>query len=146
MPKNCIAKDTLKNDQQASNQEEACDTLTVKPLPVAPSISKVFSPNPVAIGAVSALTFTLTNPNASTMTGVSFSDTFPAGLVLASLPNSPQCGGTVSSTSTSVTLSDGVIPASGHCTVTVGVTASSWGTYFSNSLPAVMQVMRLAES
>src|SRR4029079_13517644 len=58
-----------------------------------PSISKSFSPNPIAVGGVSTLTFTITNPNAGTsLTGVAFTDSFPAGLQAAATPNATTTG------------------------------------------------------
>jgi uncharacterized repeat protein (TIGR01451 family) len=43
-----------------------------------PTITKSFSPSPVAVGGTSTLTFTINNPNtAAALTGVSFTDTLP---------------------------------------------------------------------
>jgi uncharacterized repeat protein (TIGR01451 family) len=43
-----------------------------------------------------SLTFTVTNPNQSDLTGVAISDTLPSGLVVATPNNvSNACGGTV---------------------------------------------------
>ncbi len=127
---NCIPKGTLKDNQNATNQEAACDTLTVNPVPQPPSIAKAFSPNPIPAGGTSALTFTITNPAANTvaLTGVGFTDTFPTGMTLASVPNTSQCGGTVTSASNSVTLTGGTINPNSSCTVTVSVTAPA-GSY-----------------
>jgi uncharacterized repeat protein (TIGR01451 family) len=106
-------------------------TLTVLLPPV---IEKSFSPNPIYAGDTSTLTFTISNPNAGTaLTGVAFTDNFPAGLTRSSTPTSPQCGGTVSSTSTSITLSGGSIAPGGNCTVSVVVTASSTASYINTS-------------
>ena len=83
---NCIPANSLVDNQDATNIADACDTLVViSP----PTISKAFSPTTIAAGATSALTFTLRNPAANTvaLTGVGFTDTFPAGMTLASLPN-----------------------------------------------------------
>src|SRR5262249_40640134 len=53
-----------------------------------PTISKSFANPGVAIGGTTTLNFTLTNPNSSTaLTGVAFTDNFPAGLVVAATPN-----------------------------------------------------------
>ncbi|HEY9420556.1 MAG TPA: IPTL-CTERM sorting domain-containing protein [Thermoanaerobaculia bacterium] len=98
-----------------------------------PSIAKAFSPNPIPVGAVSTLTFTITNPNAGTaLTGVAFTDTFPAGLQVAATPNvtATGCGSpafTPAAGNTSVSFSGGTIAASGSCTVTVNVTATTSG-------------------
>ena len=99
-----------------------------------PTIDKAFSPNPLLAGGISALTFTLRNPAANTvaLTGVGFSDTFPAGLTIASVPNASQCNGTVTSTANSVILSGGSIPVNGTCTVTVTVIAAA-GSYLNLS-------------
>lgn len=47
------------------------------------TMSKSFSPSTVSVGgtATTTMTVTITNPNAFTVTGISFSDTYPAGLV-----------------------------------------------------------------
>jgi len=106
------------------------DTLTVSS---APSIAKAFSPNPIAIGGVSTLTFTVTNPNPGfALTGVSFTDSFPAGLQVDATPNATTtgCGSPVfapAAGNTSLSFSGGTIAASGTCTVTVAVTATTGG-------------------
>jgi uncharacterized repeat protein (TIGR01451 family) len=107
------------------------DTLTVAS---PPSLAKAFSPNPIAVGGVSTLTFTITNPNAGTsLTGVAFTDTFPAGLEVAATPGASTsgCGSPAFSPAagnTSVSFSGGTIAASGTCTVTVNVTATTGGS------------------
>jgi hypothetical protein len=59
----------------------ATDSLTAV-LP--PGIQKVFDPNPIVSGGVSTLTFTLDNPNPNNaLSGVAFTDTFPATMVVA---------------------------------------------------------------
>jgi len=106
------------------------DTLSVV---APPSIAKAFSPNPIAVGGVSTLTFTITNSNTGTaLTGVAFTDTFPAGLQVAATPNATTtgCGSPTFAPvagNTSVSFSGGTIAASGTCTVTVAVTATTGG-------------------
>src|SRR6185369_2168323 len=98
-----------------------------------PSIAKAFSPNPIAVGGVSTLTFTITNSNAGTaLTGVAFTDSFPAGLQVAVTPNATTtgCGSPTfapAAGNTSLSFSGGTIAASGTCTVTVAVTATTSG-------------------
>src|SRR4029450_10935583 len=46
-----------------------------------PTIAKAFAPATVAPGATSTLTFTISNPGPVPLTGMSFTDTYPAGLV-----------------------------------------------------------------
>src|ERR1043165_1495481 len=47
------------------------------------TMSKTFSPSTVPVGGTSTttMTVTITNPNSFTVSGISFSDTYPAGLV-----------------------------------------------------------------
>jgi len=47
------------------------------------TMAKSFTPSTVPVGGTSTttMTVTITNPNAFTVTGISFSDTYPAGLV-----------------------------------------------------------------
>ena len=96
-----------------------------------PSLAKAFSPSPVRVGATTTLTFTLTNPNAATpLTGVTFSDPFPSGLMVAASPSvSNTCGGvpTVGPFALAVGYGSGTIPAGGSCTFKVNVTATSTG-------------------
>jgi LPXTG-site transpeptidase (sortase) family protein len=109
---------------------QASDTLTVLKPPV---ISKSFSPNPIYTGDTSTLTFTITNPNVdAVLSGLGFTDTFPtspANLTMDTPPTTPQCGGTVSYTSGSITLNGGSLAAGESCTVTVVTTASMVGSY-----------------
>ena len=83
------------------------------------------------MNGTTTLTFTLTNPNAGTaLTGVGFTDTLPAGLVVAT-PNglANTCGGTVTAVAGtgSVALVNGGLPAGGSCTITVNVTGTTAG-------------------
>ena len=108
-------------------------TVTLFGVPSPPSIAKAFSPNPIAVGGISTLTFTITNPNAGTaLTGVAFTDSFPAGLEVAATPNATTtgCGSPTfapAAGNTSLSFSGGTIAASGTCTVTVNVTATTGG-------------------
>ncbi|MEA2572507.1 MAG: large repetitive protein [Acidobacteriota bacterium] len=104
----------------------------------APLIAKSFAEPNIAPGAPDRLTITLTNPNAAVMRGVTFADYYPANLVNATPPNaSTTCGGGLEAVagSNSLALFDGIITASGSCTVTVDLTSSVPGTY-TNLVPA----------
>lgn len=114
----------------------ASDVLTVL---AHPTVAKAFSPSSISAGGTSTLTITLANSNASAnITGVAFTDTYPANLVNAGTPAaSTTCGGTVTAAAGggSVALSGGTIPAGSSCTVTVDVTSSTGGSY-TNTLAA----------
>jgi LPXTG-site transpeptidase (sortase) family protein len=112
-----------------SNYDPASSTgedVTVIPMP--PSISKSFAPDPIAVGDTSTLSFSISNPNSGTiLTGVAFSDTIPAGLTVAS-SSSSQCGGTLTTTAPStIALSGGTIAASSFCSFSVTVTGITPG-------------------
>lgn len=98
-----------------------------------PTITKAFAPTSVVMGGTSTLTFNIANPNAAaTLSGVAFTDTLPAGLVV-STPNAltGSCGtGTITATagSGSISLSAGTLATSGSCTFSVSVTANTAGT------------------
>src|SRR5581483_10484790 len=88
-----------------------------------PTISKAFGASGVALNGTTSLTFTRNNPNPSTaLSGVAFTDTLPAGLVVAT-PNglSGVCGGAVTSAadSGSISLTGGTLAAGGSCTIAV---------------------------
>ena len=98
--------------------------------PSSPSFTKSFSPNPVAAGATTTLTFSLTNPNnALALSGISFTDTLPSGLTVTTASSS-QCGGTLSTTAPqTISFSGGALAASASCNITVTVTAGASGIY-----------------
>jgi uncharacterized repeat protein (TIGR01451 family) len=96
-----------------------------------PAAAKSFSPGTIMINGASSMTITLTNPNATNITGASFTDNYPSGLTnTAGTPTSSTCGGTVTMTNggSSLALSGGVIPASGNCSIVVPVTSISPGS------------------
>ncbi len=100
------------------------------------TIAKTFVPNPIAVGAVSTLTFTLTNTNTAPLTGATFTDSLPSGVQVAATPvAATTCGGTWTPAAGNTTLnfSGGTIPASGSCTVSVNVTATTAGPHTNTS-------------
>lgn len=120
----------------AGSNASASATVTLTVLD-RPAVSKAFSPNPIVTGAASVLTITLSNANAIAITGVAFTDAYPAGLVNAAAPGAgTTCGGIASAAAGggTVSLSGGTIPAGGGCTVTVSVTSATVGSY-PNSIP-----------
>jgi uncharacterized repeat protein (TIGR01451 family) len=96
-----------------------------------PTISKAFNPTSIPVGGVSTLTFTINNPNTTAaLTGVSFTDNLPAGVEVAATPNVVGvCSGTVTAPAGAgvISLSGGSIAASGSCTISVDVTATTAG-------------------
>jgi len=96
-----------------------------------PTISKSFALGSVPLNGTTSLSFTLTNPNAATsLTGVAFTDSFPAGIVIAT-PNglSNTCGGAATALQGTgiVSLTGASIAGNGSCTLTVAVTAIGTG-------------------
>jgi uncharacterized repeat protein (TIGR01451 family) len=95
-------------------------------------IAKTFGAATIPQGATTTLTFTIDNPDpASVQSSIAFTDSLPAGLVVAT-PNGlvNTCGGTVTATAGSGTVSliGGVLaPAPSTCTVMVNVTGTTAG-------------------
>jgi hypothetical protein len=106
--------------------------LTVNaPSPVPPVIAKSFSDANVPVFGTTTLTFLITNPNATTLSGITYTDTLPVGLVVAT-PNGlvGSCdGGTITAVAGTNVISLGPPGASatllggGSCTFSVNVTA-----------------------
>ncbi|HJV35285.1 hypothetical protein [Geomonas sp.] len=110
-----------------------------------PGVSKSFSPGTIDKSGVSTLSITLTNNNSVAVTGLSFNDLFPAGVVTANPPNlSLGCGGALKSWNgtaagtisaaggdAGINFTGGTIPAKdasgnpGTCTVSIQVTSST---------------------
>ena len=99
----------------------------------APTITKAFGNTQVWVGYGTTLSFTISNPNPATaLSGISFTDTLPSGLVVAT-PNglAGSCGGgtiTATAGSGSVSLSGASLPGGGSCTFSVKVTATGSGS------------------
>jgi hypothetical protein len=97
-----------------------------------PTISKAFGASSILVGGSTSLSFTIINPNTSTsLTGVTFADTMPSGLVI-STPNGltgPCGGGTITAIagSGSVSLSSATLAPSASCTFSVNVTGTGFG-------------------
>ncbi|QJR14862.1 DUF11 domain-containing protein [Usitatibacter palustris] len=116
----------------------ALSTLTVQALP---TLTKAFGAADIGVGQTTSLTFTITNPaGAPARTGLTFTDTLPTNLVVAT-PNGlvNNCGGSgVTATATTGTItvaSPGVNAAVGasSCTIVVNVTSATAGTYINGA-------------
>ncbi len=98
-----------------------------------PILIKSFGAASVPLNGATSLSFTINNANSATaLSGVAFSDTLPAGLVI-STPNGIAgiCGGgTITATQATnvISLSGAAIAASGSCTFSINVTGVSAGT------------------
>jgi uncharacterized repeat protein (TIGR01451 family) len=101
-----------------------------------PFVSKAFATSPISLGGVSAMTITISNPNAAdSLSGVAVTDAYPIGLLNAASPN-PQvsCSGGSSAAFTggaaggnAVGLTSGSLAPGGFCSVTLNVTATQAG-------------------
>ncbi len=101
-----------------------------------PSFSKSFNPSAIGPGSVSTLRFDIVNNTGFGVRDLAFTDTFPAGMTLASPANaSTTCSsGSVSAAGSSVSLSGGNLPNGFSCSVSVDVTATATGTNVSGDL------------
>jgi hypothetical protein len=123
-------------DANNNGASSPCTAVTNEQLTVVapPTISKSFGAASIALNASTSMTITVTNPNAATtLTGVGYSDTMPAGLVVAT-PNgqSGTCvgNGTISDTAGSgtVSLTGASLAAGANCTLIVNVTGTTSGS------------------
>ncbi|GAA1142878.1 hypothetical protein GCM10009664_09060 [Kitasatospora gansuensis] len=106
----------------------------IQVLDVTPQVDKSFSPSPVAVGATSTLTFTVTNTSdLLAKQGWSFADHLPPGLTVAGTakPTTSCTNGKVAATAggTSVGLSGDLDAGQASCTLSVDVTSGTAGTY-----------------
>ncbi|MBI1234967.1 MAG: hypothetical protein GC208_10750, partial [Alphaproteobacteria bacterium] len=117
----------------AGNTGAASSGLAVEMLATLPPVfSKVFAPDSISVGGTATLTFTIDNAfNGVSATSLDFTDTFPAGMTVASTPNaSTTCtGGTITGAagSGSVSYSGGSVAGGAACTVSIDVTSSTLG-------------------
>lgn len=95
----------------------------------APTVSKSFSPSTINGGDISTLTITLSNSaDSDADLTAPFTDTLPNGITIVT-DESTTCGGVVTTSSSSITLTGGSIPANGSCTISVLVTGHIHGTF-----------------
>ena len=117
-------------------------------VPVAPTIAKSFSPNPIENNVPTLLTITVTNPNAVPINAVAFNDPYPAGILNTATPAAAfipasvaaGCTGTITggaANGNSVGLSGGFIPANATCQITVNVVAALVNPGLVNTTTAV---------
>jgi uncharacterized repeat protein (TIGR01451 family) len=110
----------------------AAATATLTVVQPAPTFTKAFNPSLIQVGGTSTLTFTITNNAAVAVTGLAFSDTLPAGVVVAAPPFvNNTCGGAVTVTGNlgSISLANGTVnaPSGTTCTISVNVVGTSEG-------------------
>ena len=109
----------------------AAATLAVNEVPL--SVSMMFEPATIRQGGVSRLTYGLGNGAAVGASEVSLSDTLPAEIVVASIPNAQTTctGGMVAAPAGGrmITYSGGSLDASTDCTIMVDVTSATPGSY-----------------
>lgn len=109
----------------------AVDELTISA--TEPVFTKAFTPTSIQIGEVSRLTFIVDNTASPvSATGLSFADTFPTGLKVATPANVlNSCSGlaVAINDSGSVTLTGGSVAANSTCTLSVDTTSLADGEY-----------------
>lgn len=139
---NTLAAGALQTSN-GNNVAAAVATLTVST--VAPTIAKSFSPATIPVNGRSTLTFTLSNTNPTPLTGIDFTDTYPAGLVNATpLTVGGTCAGvthTAAAGGNTFNVTGGTVPP-GSCTITVVVTSGALGTY-NNTTSGVLTAQTL---
>jgi hypothetical protein len=93
------------------------------------NVTKSFLPTQIVLNGTSTMTISIMNPNIRVI-DVNFTDTLPAGLVVAT-PNAlaNTCGGTATATvgSGTVSLAGGTLMTGASCTVIVNVTGTTIG-------------------
>ena len=109
----------------------ASAALTVNAAPL--SVSMSFVPPTIGQGGVSRLTYGLDNGAAVAAASVSLSDSLPAGVVLADLPDAQTtcAGGTLTAAAggSEVSYSGGTLGAGATCTIAVDVTSVAVGSH-----------------
>jgi hypothetical protein len=140
----CTVSATLRGAQAGHWDNPVNVTVDGTPTPVTasvdvvapPSISAAFGTTLLGLDGATPLTFTITNPNPTfSLTGVSFTDTLPTGLVVAGQPaTADSCDGvlTADAGTDSLGLSGGQL-APGTCAVSATVVATATGMLTDNT-------------
>ncbi|MCP4903300.1 MAG: hypothetical protein GY906_40580, partial [bacterium] len=125
--------DNVSGDLTSSlgNSGPATDTLTVY-LP--PTFTKEFDVEFMGVGEIATITFTIDNTGSAVdATGLDFTDTFPAGMEVAAVPNPfTSCAGgaiTAPAGATSISFTGGTVAAGSTCIVQIDITITASGRY-----------------
>ena len=103
-----------------------------------PTIGKLFAPTPIGVGQVSTLTFTVTNPNATALSGIAFNDELPLGVSLVPGTFGGTCTGfwgAAPGEDTVLVHSGGSLAGNASCILSVDVTTSTVGAALNISEP-----------
>src|SRR5262249_49163913 len=96
-----------------------------------PSITKAFGASILSLNGSTSLTFTLNNPNTNqTLNCITFNDSLPAGLIVATPTNlTNTCGGTATASagSSSISLTSATLVPQASCSVSVNVNGTTAG-------------------
>jgi len=126
---NSVAAGALTTAPAGGNATASAAALTVA-APNPATVSASFAPASIAQNGTSTLTLSLNNSNAIALTGTAIADSLPGSVTVSTAtPPTTTCGGSLSSTTGSVSLTGGTIPASGACTIVVTVSDGTVGSY-----------------
>jgi hypothetical protein len=108
------------------------------PILAPPVIAKFFTPVAIPLGGISTVTFSITNPNAtSPLSGVGFSDLLPAGLMVAPLNGlTGSCGGgsiTATPGANTIGLTGATLGPGASCTFSLNVASTTAGLKFNTT-------------
>jgi hypothetical protein len=101
-----------------------------------PTITKAFGATSVQVNGTTSLSLTINNPNGFPLTGVGFSDPFPAGLSVSGTPTTT-CSGAVTAGTSTLSLAGGTLAANASCTVSVNVKVGTITGAISNTASPV---------
>ncbi len=130
---NTIPAGNVTSTQGASNIAPASATLTI--LASSPTVANAFLPASIPAGTISKLTVTIANTgsSANALGNVALNDVFPAGVVLAPVPNAATtcASGLAAGTAggTTLALTGASLAAGATCTLSANVTSSIVATY-----------------
>jgi LPXTG-site transpeptidase (sortase) family protein len=138
--RNTIPAGELTTDQGIGNLRPANANVTITGTNM--SGTKTFSPATIAAGAISRLRIQIEAPDDTNLTNFSITDSLPAGVFVADLPNESTsgCGAepplvfTPAPGATSISLTNGLILAGDRCQIDVYVTSSTAGVH-TNTIP-----------
>ncbi|WP_160973681.1 autotransporter outer membrane beta-barrel domain-containing protein [Thalassovita mangrovi] len=115
----------------AGSASAASATLTVDSNKL--SFSKTIVPDTVSLNGTSTMTYTIDNPISAIVSGLTFSETLPSGVQIASPSNvQTDCtGGTLTAPAggSSISLTGAFFMAAGSCTVTVDIQGTAGGSF-----------------